>query len=98
MPGGVLVNLASNEYFKAIDKRRLEKQVVSPVFKDEKNGKLRIISFFAKKARGSMARFIIRNRIADAEGMLEFSENGYTYNPELSTPAKPVFTRPEIPA
>jgi cytoplasmic iron level regulating protein YaaA (DUF328/UPF0246 family) len=93
--GDVLVNLASQEYFKAIDAGKLEKEIVSPVFKDEKNGKLKIISFYAKKARGTMARYLIKNRIADMDGMLGFSEDGYAYNPELSKPNKPVFTRPE---
>jgi cytoplasmic iron level regulating protein YaaA (DUF328/UPF0246 family) len=93
--GDTLVNLASNEYFKVIDKRTLDKQIISPVFKDEKNGRLKIISFYAKKARGSMARFIIKNRITTAEALLDFKESGYRYRPELSTPAEPVFTRPE---
>ena len=93
--GDLLINLASQEYFKAINKRVLNKQIISPVFKDEKNGTFKIISFFAKKARGSMARFIIQNRITDAEGLLEFSEAGYVYNATLSTPAEPVFTRPQ---
>jgi uncharacterized protein len=93
--GNLLVNLASNEYFKAIDKRALDKQIVSPVFKDEKNGTFKIISFFAKKARGSMARHIIENRINDADGLLGFSEEGYAYNAALSKPGAPVFTRPE---
>ena len=91
--GDLLVNLASQEYFKAIDKRVLDKQIISPVFKDEKNGTFKIISFFAKKARGTMARFIIQNRITDTAGLLEFSEDGYAYNANLSTLAKPVFTR-----
>ncbi|MDZ8117663.1 peroxide stress protein YaaA [Pontiella agarivorans] len=91
----VVINLASNEYFKAVDKKGLNKNIISPVFKDEKNGNFKIISFFAKKARGSMARFLIENRIKTPDGLLEFSENGYAFNTELSTPAKPVFTRPE---
>lgn len=94
-PGDLLVNLASNEYFNAIDKKALNKTIVSPVFKDEKNGKFKIISFFAKKARGSMARYIIENRITDAEGLQTFAEDGYAFEPELSTPSKPVFTRAE---
>ena len=93
--GDVLVNLASNEYFKAIDKKALNKQIVSPVFKDEKNGTYKIISFFAKKARGTMARFIIENRIKTADGLQEFKEDGYEYNVALSKPAAPVFTRAE---
>jgi cytoplasmic iron level regulating protein YaaA (DUF328/UPF0246 family) len=91
--GDLLVNLASQEYFKAIDKRKLDKQIISPVFKDEKNGTFKIISFFAKKARGSMARFIIQNRITDTAGLLGFSEKGYTYNAALSSALEPVFTR-----
>ncbi|MEA2068916.1 MAG: peroxide stress protein YaaA, partial [Verrucomicrobiota bacterium] len=93
--GDLLVNLASNEYFKAIDKRALNKQIVSPVFKDEKNGQFKIIGFFAKKARGSMARHLIQNRIEDADGLLGFSADGYAYNAALSKPDAPVFTRPE---
>jgi cytoplasmic iron level regulating protein YaaA (DUF328/UPF0246 family) len=93
--GDLLINLASNEYFKAIDKRALNKRIVSPVFKDEKNGTFKIISFFAKKARGTLARYIIENRIADAEGLLGFAEDGYAYNATLSKPDAPVFTRPE---
>jgi len=93
MPGNLLVNLASQEYFKAIDKQKLDKQIVNPVFKDEKNGTFKIISFYAKKARGAMARFIIQNKITDAEGLISFSEKGYTYSPDLSQAAEPVFTR-----
>jgi cytoplasmic iron level regulating protein YaaA (DUF328/UPF0246 family) len=93
--GALLVNLASNEYSQAIDKRALNKHIVSPVFKDEKNGKPKIISFFAKKARGSMARHIIQNRITDANGLLEFAEDGYSYNAALSKPDAPVFIRPQ---
>lgn len=93
--GDVLVNLASNEYFKAIDKKTLDKEIISPVFKDEKNGNFKIISFFAKKARGSMARYLIQNRISKIEGILDFAEDGYSYNEELSKPSAPAFTRPE---
>ncbi len=93
--GDTLLNLASNEYFKVIDKRTLNKQIISPVFKDEKNGRLKVISFYAKKARGSMARYVIENRIATPAALQNFNENGYSYNPGLSTCAEPVFTRPE---
>lgn len=95
-PGNLLVNLASQEYFKAIDTKQLGKQVVTPVFKDWKNGTYTVISFHAKKARGAMARHIVQNRIASEEGLLGFAANGYTYNAALSTPREPVFTR--IPA
>ncbi|WP_372797057.1 peroxide stress protein YaaA [Pontiella sp.] len=94
-PGDVLVNLASNEYFKAIDKKALDKDIISPVFKDEKNGTYKIISFYAKKARGAMARFLIENRAKCAADLLEFKEDGYFYNAALSKPGAPVFTRPE---
>lgn len=93
--GDLLINLASQEYFKAIDKRALNKHVIAPVFKDEKKGTFKIISFFAKKARGTMARYIIENRVKDAAGLLDFAVNGYAYNAELSKPDSPVFTRPE---
>ena len=93
--GNVLVNLASQEYFKAINTRQLGKKIVSPVFKDEKNGTLKIISFYAKKARGTMARYLIENRITDLDGLLGFSEEDYAYNPELSKSTEPVFTRSE---
>jgi len=91
--GRLLVNLASQEYFKAIDKRTLDKDIISPVFKDEKNGTFKIISFFAKKARGTMARYLIENRIKNPEGLLRFSADGYAYNASLSKPNAPVFTR-----
>lgn len=94
-PGNLLINLASQEYFKAIDPKKINKQTISPVFKDEKNGKLKIISFFAKKARGAMARFLIENRISDPEALREFDADGYRFNPELSTASEPVYTRGE---
>ena len=95
LDGDWLINLASQEYFKAIDRRKLNKQILSPVFKDEKNGKLKIISFYAKKARGSMARYIIENRIKSTNGLLDFEEDGYRYDAALSKPDAPVFTRAE---
>lgn len=93
--GDLLINLASNEYFKAIDKKALNMQIISPVFKDEKNGTYKIISFFAKKARGTMARYIIENRITTAAGLQNFSKNDYAFNAGLSKPDTPVFTRSE---
>lgn len=91
--GDVLINLASQEYFKSIDTRKLDKQIIAPEFKEEKNGQFKIISFFAKKARGTMARFIVQNRIDSEKGLLAFTESGYAYNPDLSKPGAPVFTR-----
>ena len=89
----LLVNLASNEYFKSVKKRQLNAEIIEPAFKDWKNGQYKMISFFAKKARGQMARFLIQNRVDTVEGLLEFDLDGYSYNEALSTPAKPVFTR-----
>lgn len=88
-----LVNLASNEYFKSLDLKKLEVDLISPVFKDFKNGEYKIISFFAKKARGSMARYLIKENATDKEVILGFQEDGYHYNESLSTKYKPVFTR-----
>jgi hypothetical protein len=88
-----VINCASNEYFKSINNSSLNANVVAPEFKEIKNGKTRIISFFAKKARGMMARFIVENRIEDAEQILNFNMDGYKYDPSLSENAKPVFTR-----
>jgi len=89
----ILVNLASNEYFRCINTKNLNAEIISPVFKDMKNGQYKIISFFAKKARGLMTRFIIDNDIDDADKLLAFESDGYIYNPRMSTPSGPVFTR-----
>jgi cytoplasmic iron level regulating protein YaaA (DUF328/UPF0246 family) len=95
LPGDHLINLASQEYFKAIDKKALNKQIISPVFKDEKNGTFKIISFYAKCARGSMARFLIENQITHSDDITAFNINGYTYAEELSSETAPVFIRSE---
>ncbi len=89
----VLVNLASNEYFKSIDKKKLKAEIVTPDFKDMKNGSYLMISFFAKKARGLMTRFIIENNITKVSDLQAFDSDGYNYNPRLSKPGNPVFTR-----
>ncbi len=90
----LFVNLASQEYFKAIDTDKLKVPVVSPVFKDFKNGKLKIISFFAKKARGSMARYIIETGAETLEEIKAFDYDGYRYSAEETTrESEPVFTR-----
>ena len=88
-----LVNLASGEYYKSINESNLGCPVVQPVFKDFKNGSYKIISFFAKKARGTMARFIIENRIKEVSQLEAFSESGYKYSPKESELLKPVFLR-----
>ena len=91
--GRVLLNLASNEYFKSIDKKKLNAEIVTPEFKDFKNGTYKMISFFAKKARGMMTRFILENNITEVEHLQAFNNDGYNFNPRLSKPGKPVFTR-----
>jgi len=94
----VLVNLASNEYFKATQAKGLGCRVITPAFKDSKGkdrqgGDYKVISFFAKKARGMMARHIICNRVKDERGILNFCAAGYKYNRRLSSEDQPVFTR-----
>ncbi len=94
----VLVNLASNEYFKAVKTGELDADIVTPVFKDLKGDKYKIISFFAKKARGQMARFIIENELNEPDGMKKFAVDGYRYNKAESTARELVFTRDAPPA
>lgn len=89
----LLVNLASNEYYSALKPKQIDAEIVSPIFKDFSNGKYKIISFFAKKARGSMVTYIVNNRITDAKDLLNFDSEGYQYSKADSTPAKPVFLR-----
>jgi hypothetical protein len=89
----ILVNLASNEYFKSIDKKKLNAQIITPVFKDFKNGQYKMISFFAKKARGMMSRFILQNKLTKVEDLKHFEEDGYFFNDKLSTETSPTFTR-----
>ena len=89
----LVVNLASNEYFKAVNQKELEAVVVTPIFKDFKIDKYKVISFYAKKARGLMARFIIKNKISDSEGLKRFNSAGYQFSVSESTPHSPVFLR-----
>lgn len=90
-----LVNLASNEYFSSVKPELLVAPVITPSFLDEKDGLYKTISFFAKKARGSMAAWIIRNRVKTLKGLQGFDGLGYRYDPERSRRDSPVFTRPE---
>lgn len=89
----MLVNLASNEYFKSINNKKLKAEIIAPAFKDMKNGEYKIISFFAKKARGLMTRFILENGIKHPDDLQAFDADGYHYNPRFSKPGIPVFTR-----
>lgn len=92
-----LVNLASNEYFKSVNTKALGAEVITPIFKDKKQGKYRVISFFAKKARGLMTAYAIHKGITEASKLKHFQEEGYAYNKELSTGNEWVFTRDEQP-
>jgi len=92
---GVLINLASNEYFKSVKKKGLNGEIITPAFKDWKNGQFKMISFFAKKARGLMARYIIENRLTDKEQLKSFDVAGYQYSEELSQGNDWVYTRKE---
>ncbi|MBL4746802.1 MAG: peroxide stress protein YaaA [Flavobacteriaceae bacterium] len=89
----VFVNLASNEYFKSVQVKNIKVPVITPVFKDYKNEKLKVISFFAKKARGLMVRFILDNNIETVEGLKTFNSGGYGFDQKLSTDMELVFTR-----
>lgn len=91
----VLVNLASNEYFKSVKKGQLHAEIITPIFKDQKNGQYKVISFFAKKARGMMARYIIENQIKEVAGLRGFNSAGYQYSEALSSGNDVVFTREE---
>ena len=89
----ILINLASNEYFKAVDKQTLNARIIDIDFKDFKNGKYKIISFYAKKARGMMSRYMIKNRVESIEALKGFDYNGYEYDDKDSTDEKLAFKR-----
>ena len=90
----LFVNLASQEYFKVVKPKKLKVPVISPVFKDFKNGQLKMISFFAKKARGSMARYLIDNDIKTLDGIKGFDSDGYAYSEQYTEKEnEPVFIR-----
>lgn len=90
----LFLNLASNEYFKAVDTKKIKVPVISPVFKDFKNGKLKIISFFAKKARGSMVRYIIDKDCKNLEDIKGFDYDDYRFSEEhTENENEPVFIR-----
>ncbi|WP_430810142.1 MULTISPECIES: peroxide stress protein YaaA [unclassified Carboxylicivirga] len=89
----VLVNLASNEYFKAINPKAFSKRIVTPVFKDWKNDGYKVVSFYAKKARGLMTRFIIEHQLTQPNDLLAFNEEGYYFKADLSDDKQLVFVR-----
>jgi hypothetical protein len=92
----ILVNLASNEYFKSVKKKSFTGDIITPAFKDWKNGQYKIISFFAKKARGLMARYIIENQINQPEDLKGFDVAGYQFSGEFSQGNEWVFTRKQV--
>ena len=92
----VLINLASNEYFGAVNREAFKGQIVTPVFKDTKNGKVKIISFYAKKARGMMADFLIREKLTKIDDLKAFTTGGYGFEDSLSTESELVFSRGEL--
>jgi len=89
----LLINLASVEYFKAIDPKKLKAEIVTPEFWEAKDGTYKMVSFFAKKARGMMTRFILQNGIDSEEQLQAFDNDGYCFNSRLSEMGRPVFTR-----
>jgi cytoplasmic iron level regulating protein YaaA (DUF328/UPF0246 family) len=89
----LLINLASNEYFSAVQAKAVDGEIVTPVFKDFSAGKYKVVSFYAKKARGEMVTHIVKNKVTDTKGILDFTTNGYKYSKAESTPDKPVFLR-----
>lgn len=93
-----VVNCASTEYFKAVRPDKLGARIITPIFKDEKKGVFKVVSFYAKRARGMMADFIVRERLEKPEELREFCTAGYAYDAEASTPDAPVFLRAERPA
>ncbi len=88
-----LVNLASDEYFRAVGARRVEGNLVQPVFEDWNKGKYKVVSFYAKRARGLMARHAVQARLNDVEGLKGFAAEGYAYAPEASAGERWVFRR-----
>ncbi|MDE1314636.1 peroxide stress protein YaaA [Vibrio aestuarianus] len=91
----ILINLASNEYFKAVNHKKLDGQIITPVFKDCKKGQYKVISFYAKKARGMMARYIIDNQVSSLEQLTQFDRAGYYFVEQESSATELVFKREE---
>ncbi|NIG19857.1 peroxide stress protein YaaA [Pantoea sp. Al-1710] len=91
----VLINLASDEYFKAVKPKQLNGELIKPVFLDEKNGKFKVISFYAKKARGLMSRYVIQNRLSKPEQLKQFDVDGYFFAADESKGNELVFKRHE---
>ena len=88
-----VINLASDEYFKSINSKKLKSEVITPIFKEFKNGTYKTIAIYAKKARGFMSRFIVDNKIKDPENLKKFNSEGYSFNSSLSDDYIYTFTR-----
>lgn len=93
MPRPVAVNLASEEYFKAALGPRIKGELIQPVFEDWKNGRYKIISFYAKRARGLMTRYVVVNRLSEPEALKDFDSDGYAFEPSVSDDTRWVFRR-----
>lgn len=91
----ILINLASDEYFKVLTRQEIKGQVIKPIFLDEKNGYYKVISFYAKKARGQLSRFIIKHKLTEPTSLKDFAHSGYKYDPTRSSETEMIFTRNE---
>lgn len=91
----LLVNLASDEYYKSVNEKKIQAEIIKPVFLDQKNGKYKVISFYAKKARGLMARYLIENKLSQVEQLKAFDSEGYYFDAESSSNKELVFKRDE---
>ncbi len=89
------MNIASDEYYKSVNECKIQADIIKPVFLDQKNGKYKVISFYAKKARGLMARFMIENKIDRIEGLKAFNTDGYYFDADSSLKGELVFKRDE---
>lgn len=89
----IVVNLASNEYFKSVRRKKLKGRLITPVFKEDKGGKVRVLAVYAKRARGAMAHHLLKNRVSDLDGLKAFNAQGYAYQADLSNDAEIVFVR-----
>ena len=94
----ILVNIASDEYYKSVKESKIQAEIIKPVFLDQKNGKYKVISFYAKKARGLMARYIIQNKLEKLDDLKTFNTDGYHFDAESSLKGELVFKRDEQPA
>ena len=93
-----VINLASKEYFKAVHEADLKGPLITPVFKEVKSGVAKVLGMFAKRARGAMARYMVKNRLASPDRLKSFTDGGYRYRPDLSDETHWVFTREQPPA